>query len=118
MSFKQEKDFRLEDTNDQILRPYKETLIEETDETRTFLRTFSSSTHSDDFVWHRDRYTRIVQVEELTGDGWYIQLDDSLPLELTVDPNKVSEITIPQEVWHRLIPGTGEIRLRVVEFSH
>jgi len=60
------------------------------------LRTFSSGLTHEELVWHRDRDHRLVRVVE--GQGWSLQVDNSLPVVLEVG----SVEPIPAEVWHRL----------------
>jgi hypothetical protein len=56
----------------------------------------------EEFVWHQDQETRLIAL--LEGDGWYIQLDNSFPVEM-----KKNELyRIPARYWHRIIPPVGE----------
>ena len=71
------------------------------------IRTFSESTNSDEFKWHRDRESRLVTV--LEGQGWGIQFDNELPQDLV----KGQEIVIPEGVYHRVIKGNGNLKVSI-----
>jgi hypothetical protein len=72
-----------------------------------YLREFSQETDSGEFMWHRDREDRIV---EAVGDtDWMVQLDDELPIVLN------GEVLIPMGVYHRLIKGTGDLKIKVTK---
>ena len=72
-----------------------------------YLREFSQDTDSGEFVWHRDREDRIV---EAVGDtDWMVQLDDELPVRLD------GRVFIPMGVYHRLIKGTGDLKIMVTK---
>lgn len=73
--------------------PYDEIIV---DSTRK-IRTFDQHVPADELIWHRDREDRIVRV--LESRGWYLQMDDSLPVLLEAE--RVYEI--PRESWHRII---------------
>ena len=72
-----------------------------------FIREFSQNTDSGEFMWHRDREDRIIESIEPTD--WKIQLDNELP--------KVIEgnIFIPMGVYHRLIKGTGDLKIKLIK---
>ena len=72
-----------------------------------FVRTFSPDTDPMEFVWHRDREDRIVTV--LEGGGWKFQYEDDLPFEL----EKEDRVIIPMGMYHRIIPGQGELEILV-----
>ena len=86
--------------------PYKETKISD----NTFIREFDQETDSGEFMWHRDREDRIIESIEPTD--WKIQLDNELP--------KVIEgnIFIPMGVYHRLIKGTGDLKIKLIKKSN
>lgn len=79
------------------MKPYKE----EGD-----IRTFSESTPSMEFVWHRDKEDRII--EPLHKSDWKFQLDNDIPKE-------IDKTFVPKETYHRLIKGTGDLRLKVIK---
>jgi len=70
---------------------------EETLESGSRLRTFSSDSALEELVWHRDADDRLVRV--IKSQGWYIQFEDELPREMR--PGDV--FFIPKETWHRVI---------------
>lgn len=71
------------------------------------IRTFSETTESDEFKWHRDRENRKVTIIE--GDGWSIQFDNDLPQKLI----KGQEIIIPEGMYHRVIKGKGDLKVSI-----
>ena len=83
--------------------PFQETKISD----NTFIREFNQNIDSDECVWHRDREDRIIESIEPTD--WKIQLDNELP--------KVIEgnIFIPMGVYHRLIKGTGNLKIKLIK---
>jgi hypothetical protein len=69
------------------------------------IRTFFEGTDDMELVWHRDREDRIV---EGVGDtDWMIQMDNELPKPLT------ESIYIPKETYHRVIKGSGNLKVKV-----
>ena len=72
-----------------------------------FIREFSNNTDSGEFMWHRDREDRII--ESIGKTDWLIQIDNELPKEI----NK--EVFIPMGVYHRLIKGTGDLKIKLIK---
>jgi len=72
-----------------------------------FIRDFSRDTDSGDLMWHRDREDRIVEAIEETD--WMLQLDNELPKKIE------GEVLIPMGVYHRLIKGTGDLKIRLTK---
>ena len=72
------------------------------------VRTFSQDIDEEELVWHRDRQDRQVTVLEETD--WQFQFDNELPQVLK------STIFIPKNTYHRLIKGTGELNVHIIEF--
>ena len=70
-----------------------------------FLREFSQDTDSGEFIWHRDYEDRVV--ESIEDTDWQIQLDNELPKKIQ------GKVFIPRGVWHRVIKGTGNLRIRL-----
>ena len=69
------------------------------------LRQFSESIDPIELLWHRDDEDRVV---EIVGDtDWMLQLDNSLPTSLQ------ERIFIPKHEWHRVIKGTGMLKLKI-----
>ena len=71
-------------------------------------RKFTQDINDDELVWHRDRRDREVTVLEQTD--WQFQFDNELP-QLLKDV-----IFIPKNTYHRLIKGTGELNVHIIEF--
>lgn len=72
------------------------------------VRTFSQDIDEDELVWHRDREDREVTVLEKTD--WQFQFDNEIPQVLK------DVIFIPKNTYHRLIKGTGELNVHIIEF--
>jgi len=86
--------------------PFEENKIEEA----VFIRTFYNDVESGDLVWHRDREDRIIESIEKTN--WKIQLDNELPKEIN------SPTFIPMGVYHRLIKGDGDLKLKLIKINN
>jgi hypothetical protein len=86
--------------------PYK--IISSQDGTQTRLFKFDSD--DEELKWHRDRENRIIK--HVSGEGWWIQLDDQLPQPILSG----SSCKIPAGVWHRAIRGKNHTDL-VVEIQ-
>ena len=82
-------------------RPYSEKKEE-----GYIIREFFQDTPSFEFVWHRDKEDRIV--EALHETDLKFQLDNEVPKEL-------NRIFIPKETYHRLIKGTGNLKVKIIE---
>ena len=86
--------------------PYKDTRISDTE----WIREFNPSiTDSEEYVWHRDRTDRTVIV--LEGSDWQFQFDNELPSII----NKGDKLYIPRMIYHRLLPGTTNLKLKITE---
>ena len=83
--------------------PFKETKISD----NTFIREFSQDVDSGEFLWHRDFESRII--ESLEETDWLIQLDDELPKKIE------GKFFIPMGVYHRLITGTGDLKIKLIK---
>lgn len=77
-------------------------------ENNVIVRTFSQNIDEDELVWHRDEKDREVTVLQQTD--WQFQFDNELP-QLLKDV-----IFIPKNTYHRVIKGTGELNLQILEF--
>lgn len=87
-------------------KPY----IDEKLDDDTWIRTFNpSTTESEEYVWHRDKHDRHVTV--LEGNDWQFQFDNELPKVINI----YDELIIPKMVYHRIIPGTTQLRIRIRE---
>ena len=77
-------------------------------ENNLIVRTFSQNIDEDELVWHRDKKDREVTV--LKETDWQFQFDNELPQVLK------NVIFIPKNTYHRLIKGTGELNIQILEF--
>lgn len=72
-------------------------------------RRFKGKVEETDLVWHRDANDRQITVVE--GQGWQLQFDNELPVELV----EGERYFIASEQYHRLIKGQGELVLEIIE---
>ena len=84
-----------------MILPFKEEQVSE----RTFIRTFYQDVDSGDLYWHRDFEDRII--ESIGKTDWKFQLDDKLPINIE------GEIFIPKGVYHRIIKGTSDLKVKL-----
>lgn len=68
-------------------------------------RIFSEDVQEFELVWHRDKEDRYVT--PLHKTDWKFQLDNDIPRVIE------NEIFIPKETYHRLIKGTGNLKVRI-----
>ena len=83
--------------------PFDEINISE----NTKVRVFKESVESDELKWHRDRENRVVEVIE--SNNWFLQMDNELPKKL----KKGNKYFIPEGVYHRVIKGKGDLKIKV-----
>ena len=83
------------------MRPYKD--IEVTD--KYIIHEFSENIDPIELLWHRDDENRTVEI--IGETNWQVQLDNQLPTSMN-DP-----IFIPKHEWHRVIKGTGTLKLKI-----
>jgi hypothetical protein len=83
--------------------PFQETKISD----NTFIREFSQNTDSGEFMWHRDYEDRII--ESIEDTDWKIQIDNELPKIIE------GEVFIPMGAYHRLIKGTGDLKIKLLK---
>lgn len=76
---------------------------------KSILRTFTKDVDESELVWHRDRNNRTVRI--LQSNGWKFQYDNELPFTL----NRDDVITIPKEMFHRIIKGDGDLIIEITE---
>jgi quercetin dioxygenase-like cupin family protein len=76
------------------------------------IREFSGDIVESELIWHRDKKTRKVTV--LQGEGWKIQMDNSLPEEL----EKGNSYYIPKMEYHRIIKGKGNLLIQIQENNY
>ena len=83
--------------------PYDERQVSENTKIRTFLETVEDS----ELKWHTDNEDRLIKPTHKTN--WMVQLDNELPQKLSEN----HEILIPKGVYHRLIKGVGNLKIKV-----
>lgn len=83
------------------MEPYKEVL-----EDNISYRTFPSTTKQEELVWHRDREDRLVKAIGKTD--WKVQFDNDIPIVL-------KEVFIPKGVYHRILKGSSDLKIKVVK---
>jgi len=88
------------------MRPYQENQTEENE----YIRTFEDITDPTEFKWHRDLEDRIV--EPIGETDWMVQLENQLPQKLE------GRVFIPMKMWHRLIKGTGDLRIKLTKLKN
>jgi hypothetical protein len=86
--------------------PFQETKLGD----NTFIREFVQDTDSGEFTWHRDRESRII--ESIGETDWLIQIDNELPKKIE------GEIFIPMGVYHRLIKGTRNLKIKLQKIQN
>ena len=84
--------------------PFSETTISK-GPTETVIRIFKQELQDDDLKWHWDDEDRTIQTLDETD--WMFQYDNQLPIPIK------SKIEVKRGVWHRIIKGTGDLRLIV-----
>ena len=87
------------------MKPYSNTHIN----SNTFIREIKKDVSGDELVWHRDKNDRIITL--LEGENWYIQFDNFMPEKL----NKNEEIYVPKNTFHRVIKGTTDLKIKIIE---
>jgi hypothetical protein len=83
------------------MTPYTD--IEVTD--TYIVREFNKNIDPIELMWHRDNEDRTLEIVGETN--WRIQLDNKLPILLE------NHIFIPKHEWHRVIKGTGTLKLKI-----
>lgn len=83
------------------MKPYID--LEITDE--HIIREFSESIDPIELLWHRDDENRTIEI--IGETDWAIQLENKLPTSLN------SRIFIPKHEWHRVLKGTGSLKLKI-----
>ena len=83
--------------------PFKEEIVSD----NTFIREFKQDTDSGEFTWHRDRENRII--ESIGETDWMIQIDNELPKQIS------GEVFIPMGIYHRVIKGTGDLKIKLIK---
>jgi hypothetical protein len=83
------------------MTPYTD--IEVTD--KYIIREFNENIDPIELLWHQDLEDRTIEILEETN--WKIQLENHLPTSLK------ERIFIPKYEWHRVIKGTGNLKLKI-----
>ena len=83
------------------MKPYTD--IEVTGE--YIIREFSESIDPIELLWHRDDENRTIEI--IGETDWAIQLENKLPTSLN------NRIFISKHEWHRVLKGTGSLRLKI-----
>ena len=87
------------------MQPYTNTPITPT----SVIREFSSEVDPMELVWHQDEEDRTIEI--LEGEGWQLQRDNELPLEL-----KTGDIIfIPMGQIHRVIKGNTNLKIQITK---
>jgi hypothetical protein len=73
------------------------------------VRTFDENVDPHHLVWHRDRDDRIVEI--IKGDGWKLQMDNKVPIEL----KEGMRLEILKETFHRVIKGKTPLTIKIIE---
>jgi len=71
------------------------------------IRLFHVSDDNKEFVWHRDKEDR--EIEILEGDGWQFQPDNALPF--LMKPGLKFKIKAGE--YHRIIKGINDLKIRI-----
>ncbi len=72
-----------------------------------FIRTFNSEVDSGEMSWHRDHEDRII--ESIGETDWKFQIDNQLPTNIN------DQIFIPKGIYHRLIKGSGDLKIKLIK---
>jgi|TARA_R110000868_G_scaffold25158_1_gene98276 hypothetical protein len=83
------------------MNPYKD--LEVTD--LYIIREFDENIDPIELLWHRDDEDRTVEI--IGETDWKLQLENSLPTSL----NQL--IFIPRHQYHRVIKGTGNLKIKI-----
>ena len=73
------------------------------------IRTFDINEDQAEFVWHKDKEDRMVEV--ISGDGWQFQPENCLPFLL--EPG--IRFKIEEGEYHRLIKGINNLQIRITK---
>jgi hypothetical protein len=85
------------------MKPYTEQTVD-----NISVRTFAADTDEMELIWHRDAEDRLVETLEPTD--WQFQFDNALPIDMN------APIFITKETIHRVIKGTGDLKIKVTKY--
>jgi len=71
------------------------------------VRVFSSDLKESELKWHFDNEDR--EITFLHDTDWKFQMDNSLPIDI----HEGLTIFIPEGEYHRILKGTGELKVKV-----
>ena len=74
------------------------------------IRTFDCNANDNEYVWHRDKENRTIQV--LESNGWEFQFDNELPFIIEAGDS----FDIPKNTYHRVIKGKGNLVIDITEY--
>lgn len=77
-------------------------------DTNSIIRLFDENIDPTNLKWHRDKEDRFIEV--IGETDWMVQLENKLP-------ENIDKIFIQRKVWHRLIKGTGELKIKIYEMA-
>lgn len=86
-------------------RPYKDIEIGD----NYVIREFDENIDPIELKWHRDNEDRVIEV--LNSTDWFFQHDNQLPIPLKENVS----LKIARHDWHRVIKGTGNLRLKIIK---
>ena len=86
------------------MKPYKENK-----NGNIIKRVFDANVNSSELTWHQDHEDRIVI--PINENDWKLQFDNGLPIELS----KNGEYFIPKNTFHRVIKGSTELVVEIIE---
>ena len=72
------------------------------------IREFDVSRDDEEYVWHRDKEDREIEIIE--GEGWRFQFQNCLPWLL----EEGMIFDIPEGEYHRLIRGATNLKVRII----
>lgn len=100
-----EKDLKKDDTGledlDEEKKPYRDLKVTD----KYIIREFNENIDPIELMWHRDNEDRTIEI--IGETDWKIQLDNQLPTSLN------ESIFIPRHMFHRVIKGTGTLKLKI-----
>ena len=100
-----EKDLKKDDTGledlDEEKKPYRDLKVTD----KYIIREFNENIDPIELMWHRDNEDRTIEI--IGETDWKIQLDNQLPTSLN------ESIFIPRHMYHRVIKGTGTLKLKI-----
>lgn len=81
-------------------KPYTEERLK-----NSIIRTFDQSIDPYELKWHWDEEDRLVEI--LEPSDWEFQFDNELPITME------NSIYIPKGTMHRVIKGTGNLKVKI-----